>query len=83
MNINWKSIDLDDFYADHLGFRLRVEQLSENSWWWAVYQIDQPDIADLIVNEIVCWDYGNGSAASSEKQAKELCEQAFYELKVK
>ena len=34
----WEQIDEDDYVAKYADMMLRVEQMKEHQWWWAVYK---------------------------------------------
>jgi hypothetical protein len=69
----WKSIDTDDFTCDEGHYSLRIEQLSNGKWWWAVYL---HDYAASYVAEEIASDTSTGVFASTEMEAKLMAQIA-------
>lgn len=61
----------DDFTCRLNDFVLRVEQLEEKIWWWAVYTPDAQD-------ELSSWT--DSKWATTEEQAKFFAQNAYYTL---
>jgi len=40
--IEWKNLADDDFIASKYDYKLRVEQMDDDVWWWEVYYKGRP-----------------------------------------
>ena len=70
--IEWRGDLDDDCNAEWAGLMLRAEEMEENSWWWAVYDM-QRDEATIESSNFYNEKVINGETAreKAEKKAKE------------
>lgn len=47
MNINWTKIGEGDYEATYGKYRLRIEMMDRNLWWFQVYENDKELIDDM------------------------------------
>jgi hypothetical protein len=70
--IEWRGDLNDDCTAEWAGLMLRAEEMEENSWWWAVYDMQRGemtiDSSNLYDENIID---GQAARARAEKMAKD------------
>lgn len=70
-SIVWKGDLTDDCTAEWAGLMLRAEQMGDNNWWWAVYDMQQNDVTIDCSNEYgIFFTNGNTARSKAESVAK-------------
>ena len=73
--IDWKAIDDDDFIFKDGPYTLRVEQMDDDEWWWAVYF--EPKGTQQDGRGTIGFDSTDEIFAKTEQEAK-IAAEAFY-----
>lgn len=69
--IIWNGDLEDDCSAHWKGLLLRAEEMEENVWWWAVYDMDNDERTIDSSNEYdVIWYSGNEARRAAEQAAQ-------------
>jgi hypothetical protein len=70
--IQWNGDLSDDCSANWAGLLLRAEKMDENSWWWAVYDMEKGEITIDSSNEYEVVFYSGYEARLAAEQAARI-----------